>query len=71
MVLAELGPMKASEKGLIVVSHFLQSLVGFYRPFGIKIDATAVAIVAMIATFCMLALFLGMICLKLKLLGTH
>lgn len=48
--LAELGPMKASEKGLIVIA--LLAITGWILPtFGIKIDATAVAIVAMIATF--------------------
>ena len=48
--LAELGPMKASEKGLIVIA--LLAITGWVLPtFGIKIDATAVAIVAMIATF--------------------
>lgn len=48
--LAELGPMKASEKGLIVIA--LLSITGWILPtFDIKIDATAVAIVAMIATF--------------------
>ena len=48
--LAELGPMKASEKGLIVIA--LLAIIGWVLPtFGIKIDATAVAIVAMIATF--------------------
>jgi len=48
--LAELGPMKASEKGLIVIA--LLAITGWILPtFDIKIDATAVAIVAMIATF--------------------
>ena len=48
--LAELGPMKASEKGLIAIA--LLAITGWILPtFGIKIDATAVAIVAMIATF--------------------
>ena len=48
--LAELGPMKASEKGLIAIA--LLAISGWILPtFGIKIDATAVAIVAMIATF--------------------
>ena len=48
--LAELGPMKASEKGLIVIA--LLAITGWVLPtFDIKIDATAVAIVAMIATF--------------------
>ena len=48
--LAELGPMKASEKGLIAIA--LLAITGWVLPtFGIKIDATAVAIVAMIATF--------------------
>lgn len=48
--LAELGPMKTSEKGLIVIA--LLAITGWVLPtFGIKIDATAVAIVAMIATF--------------------
>lgn len=48
--LAELGPMKASEKGLIVIA--ILAILGWVLPtFGIKIDATAVAIVAMIATF--------------------
>ena len=48
--LAELGPIKASEKGLIVIA--LLAITGWVLPtFGIKIDATAVAIVAMIATF--------------------
>ena len=48
--LAELGPMKASEKGLIVIA--LLAITGWILPtFYIKIDATAVAIVAMIATF--------------------
>ncbi|MDU2302023.1 DASS family sodium-coupled anion symporter [Veillonella sp.] len=48
--LAELGPMKASEKGLIVIA--LLAIAGWILPtFDIKIDATAVAIVAMIATF--------------------
>lgn len=48
--LDELGPMKASEKGLIVIA--LLAITGWILPtFGIKIDATAVAIVAMIATF--------------------
>ena len=48
--LAELGPMKASEKGLIVIA--LLAITGWVLPtFGSKIDATAVAIVAMIATF--------------------
>ena len=48
--LAELGPMKESEKGLIVIA--LLAITGWILPtFDIKIDATAVAIVAMIATF--------------------
>ena len=48
--LDELGPMKASEKGLIVIA--LLAITGWILPtFDIKIDATAVAIVAMIATF--------------------
>ena len=48
--LAELGPMKASEKGLIAIA--LLAITGWILPtFDIKIDATAVAIVAMIATF--------------------
>ena len=48
--LAELGPMKASEKGLIVIA--LLAITGWILPtFDIKIDATAVAIVAMTATF--------------------
>lgn len=48
--LAELGPMKASEKGLIVIA--LLAITGWILPtFDIKIDATSVAIVAMIATF--------------------
>ena len=48
--LAELGPMKASDKGLIVIA--LLAITGWILPtFDIKIDATAVAIVAMIATF--------------------
>ena len=48
--LAELGPMKASEKGLIVIA--LLAITGWILPtFDIQIDATAVAIVAMIATF--------------------
>jgi len=48
--LAELGPMKASEKGLIAIA--LLAITGWILPtFGIKIDATSVAIVAMIATF--------------------
>ena len=48
--LAELGPMKASEKGLIVIA--LLAITGWILPtFDIKIDATAVDIVAMIATF--------------------
>ena len=48
--LAELGPMKASEKGLIVIA--LLAITGWILPtFDIKIDATAVAIVAMITTF--------------------
>ena len=48
--LAELGPMKASEKGLIVIA--ILAITGWILPtFDIKIDATAVAIVAMIATF--------------------
>ena len=48
--LAELGPMKASEKGLIVIA--LLAITGWILPtFDIKIDATAVAIVAMIASF--------------------
>ena len=48
--LAELGPMKASEKGLIVIA--LLAITGWILPtFDIKIDATAVAIVAMLATF--------------------
>ena len=48
--LAELGPMKASEKGLIVIA--LLAITGWILPtFDIKIDATAVAFVAMIATF--------------------
>ena len=48
--LAELGPMKASEKGIIVIA--LLAITGWILPtFDIKIDATAVAIVAMIATF--------------------
>ena len=48
--LAELGPMKASEKGLIVIA--LLAITGWILPtFDIKIYATAVAIVAMIATF--------------------
>ena len=48
--LAELGPMKASEKGLIVIA--LLAITGWILPtFDIKIDATAVAIVAMFATF--------------------
>ena len=42
--------MKASEKGLIVIA--LLAITGWILPtFDIKIDATAVAIVAMIATF--------------------
>lgn len=48
--LAELGPMKASEKGLIVIA--ILAILGWVLPtFGFKIDATAVAIVAMLATF--------------------
>ena len=48
--LAELGPMKGSEKGLIVIA--LLAIVGWILPtFDIKIDATAVAVVAMLATF--------------------
>ncbi|MFR5652201.1 MAG: DASS family sodium-coupled anion symporter [Veillonella parvula] len=48
--LAELGPMKASEKGLIAIA--LLAITGWILPtFGIKINATAVAIVAMLATF--------------------
>ena len=48
--LAELGPMKAPEKGLIAIA--LLAITGWILPtFDIKIDATAVAIVAMIATF--------------------
>ena len=48
--LAELGPMKASEKGLIAIA--LLAIVGWVLPtFDININATAVAIVAMLATF--------------------
>lgn len=48
--LAKLGPMKASEKGLIVIA--ILAILGWVLPtFGFKIDATAVAIVAMLATF--------------------
>lgn len=48
--LAKLGPMKASEKGLIVIA--ILAIIGWILPtFDIKIDATAVAIVAMLATF--------------------
>ena len=48
--LSELGPMKGSEKGLIVIA--LLAIVGWILPtFDIKIDATAVAVVAMLATF--------------------
>ena len=42
--------MKASEKALSL-SHFLQSLVGFYQLLMLKSMPTAVAIVAMLATF--------------------
>ncbi len=34
--LAELGPMKASEKKALSLSHFLQSLVGFYQHLILK-----------------------------------
>ena len=41
--LAELGPMKASEKGLIVIA--LLAIIGWILPtFDITINATAVAI---------------------------
>ena len=66
--LAELGPMKASEKGLIVIAISCKLLVGFLPTFDIKIDATAVAIVAHDCYICMWHYF-GMIYLKQKLLG--
>ncbi|WP_314357121.1 DASS family sodium-coupled anion symporter [uncultured Veillonella sp.] len=48
--LAKLGPMKGSEKGLIVIA--LLAITGWILPtFDIKIDATAVAVLAMLATF--------------------
>ena len=58
MVLAELGPMKASEKGLIVIA-LLAIMVGFFHIWILKSDATAVAIVAMDCYICMWYYFLG------------
>ena len=47
--LKELGPMKSSEKAL--VASFVVAIIGWIVPtFGIKIDSTAVAIVAMVLT---------------------
>ena len=48
--MAELGPMKASEK-VLSLSHFCNRTGWILPTFDIKSDATAVAIVAMIATF--------------------
>lgn len=48
--LEKLGPMKTSEKCLITI--FVLAIIGWVLPtFGIKIDATAVALVAMVLTF--------------------
>lgn len=56
--LAELGPMKASEKGLIAIA--LLAIVGWILPtFDVTLNATAVAIVAMLPVFLILGVNAG------------